>query len=915
VKPRRARMVAAFAILMSTIGVCSKASAQVKPASRKPGVMFKGNELPLPPQSGKHWKVPATKLPAPWGTAVQKLLSYGFADPRGCEYREVELTCGTLWWPNKSFLLRTHAWVLPQPVSGKPDAERFAVTWSGLVYPVVTVGEPAGLRADVEAQLKFSQAERIPLFAEPEERLLSHEYPHPLKGCLLLVLGEVDLAEKVWQVAEPYFDASRIKGPANRNDDPYLGLVQNWASAHFDRVASARLRGDDVVSLASARLLLPLRDTVEIDAPKRGFENTLYFEQGQQRPYFLDFLRLIEVIIADQARRVTTKPVVRVLDPGAAPIADSRARIAALIRDLEVVDTPPSIQSFIVKALSQEGLPAVDPLLECLERDERLTRSVSFRNDSFPERDFFAVNKAAFAALQAILKTHTFGPRTHHGFFGLTRPDKKTREAYIKEIRDFYLMTKGGTVDAARWYLTLSNPLSTEKEWLEAAQNITSQHAHSTTIPLNSKAATQPDEPNASHEPRLQGESLRSGLNPSVSELMAKRADKITTFELNNSDRTYHLRNACTLTLCLSKWDMQAALPEIRNRVDQCQTLRLDRKFHFHASALHSSFSHLIIAAVDALAEEFIDPYIAWMTDLKPETVDPILDFEIFQPLSRYADHPKMVDLAKTLFSSKSSWVPLHQRVGFRWHGLLTSPVVGVSAFRELLKSQLDDQTRVGTITLDTVASHVQIQIGDGSMGQSIRTAFDPDEPGLAEPKPVRRCDFIAWTLSQLQGAPLYELWWPEAKRNLVMPQMKKFLDQWGNAFRDQGPVWERFGSAFGQASFHIAKLDRLATMQDVAAGQAIFFSSVSTENGRVVALKTFPQSARWRTLTDFPIQENGLPDLATGEPTRIRSFDRDGSIWQAEEVLVDGQWKRYYGFVGRHIIARVSAEEIEFVE
>jgi hypothetical protein len=199
VKPRRARMVAAFAILMSTIGVCSKASAQVKPASRKPGVMFKGNELPLPPQSGKHWKVPATKLPAPWGTAVQKLLSYGFADPRGCEYREVELTCGTLWWPNKSFLLRTHAWVLPQPVSGKPDAERFAVTWSGLVYPVVTVGEPAGLRADVEAQLKFSQAERIPLFAEPEERLLSHEYPHPLKGCLLLVLGEVDLAEKVWQ--------------------------------------------------------------------------------------------------------------------------------------------------------------------------------------------------------------------------------------------------------------------------------------------------------------------------------------------------------------------------------------------------------------------------------------------------------------------------------------------------------------------------------------------------------------------------------------------------------------------------------------------------------------------------------------------------------------------------------------------
>ena len=41
-------------------------------------------------------------------------------------------------------------------------------------------------------------------------------------------------------------------------------------------------------------------------------------------------------------------------------------------------------------------------------------------------------------------------------------------------------------------------------------------------------------------------------------------------------------------------------------------------------------------------------------------------------------------------------------------------------------------------------------------------------------------------------------------------------------------------------------------------------------------------------------------------------AYDREGVLWQAEEVLAGGKWQRYYGFVGRHIIAKVPAEEIE---
>ena len=37
------------------------------------------------------------------------------------------------------------------------------------------------------------------------------------------------------------------------------------------------------------------------------------------------------------------------------------------------------------------------------------------------------------------------------------------------------------------------------------------------------------------------------------------------------------------------------------------------------------------------------------------------------------------------------------------------------------------------------------------------------------------------------------------------------------------------------------------------------------------------------------------------------------GRVWQAEEVREGDRWRRYYGFVGRHALARVPAEEIEF--
>ncbi len=53
---------------------------------------------------------------------------------------------------------------------------------------------------------------------------------------------------------------------------------------------------------------------------------------------------------------------------------------------------------------------------------------------------------------------------------------------------------------------------------------------------------------------------------------------------------------------------------------------------------------------------------------------------------------------------------------------------------------------------------------------------------------------------------------------------------------------------------------------------------------------------------------------MKTGKNETRITYDQDGLVWQAEEMLEGGRWRRYYGFVGRRV-DRVPAEEIEFPE
>ena len=111
------------------------------------------------------------------------------------------------------------------------------------------------------------------------------------------------------------------------------------------------------------------------------------------------------------------------------------------------------------------------------------------------------------------------------------------------------------------------------------------------------------------------------------------------------------------------------------------------------------------------------------------------------------------------------------------------------------------------------------------------------------------------------------------------MPGCRAFLQQYGNAYqsRPDDPYDDTIGTAApGSARFFIPQLDHPATPDDVKEGRALFSLSGAT---RVWKMPAYPL----------------------------------GPAWQAEEILMDGKWKRYFGILGDGKPVKVPAFEMDF--
>jgi hypothetical protein len=183
--------------------------------------------LPVPPHQNDSWNAPPSSgIPQFVIDAVPSLFYAGWADPRGCEYRHVEI----LKWGREP--VETHGWVF-----GK-----YMVAWNGMVYPEAKSGKTCrsakGRRGDRRSGRMQLGSAGPPIQTVETKFWTDMNFDSnsitPISLTLLLRLGRADLTFKLWGV--PPAPIRTSDAPAiehGRADSWSSSLVGTWLSSAF----------------------------------------------------------------------------------------------------------------------------------------------------------------------------------------------------------------------------------------------------------------------------------------------------------------------------------------------------------------------------------------------------------------------------------------------------------------------------------------------------------------------------------------------------------------------------------------------------------------------------------------------------------------------------------------------------------
>lgn len=744
-------------------------------------------DFPEPPQQQAGWSVSTNSTIAEVVSAAAALFLEGMADPRGCDYREIEIHIGEVW-SGDGGTLRTHGWVLPV---ASTNQKRFAVCWNGLVYPVISVGEQIDLRADTESLLNFAKTNisrmRMALYgrAIPEKMSVATDTVLPIKTCLLLRLGEDRLAGAVWTACTASLESLRGQDPVK---DPYLMLAGDWAWSLFDRTICAHMRGDVPLALVSARKLAEIQPEIEAEATKRGFPHPAYNDSQKhekERPYIY-FLDQLPQLLSDLGRRAREPEEKPVIENGLTNFPSQARRITALIDGLDEVSArqmgqPGRIMPEmdpIVAALIKEGEPAVDPLIDSMEHDTRLTRSVGFGRDFFRDRVIITVRRTAQAAIENILHTQFSGG--------------------VQEIRQFWSKYRGISQED-RWYQVLRDekiaqgqpvrvtPAGGQErtetmivlgrgQWMEAARMIVqpnnivgipnSGYYSSNTLPLG-------------EDLKFRGEALRSKTNPTVTELLVKQASFVVeqANKLDQFQGVDAIRVGCELVQIINKWEKSAAVLPARSLMRRAIELSSDPNSFIMSSGhdLARYIPQLAEICIESGDTNVIPEYIAWIRMTDEEKVDEY-PIEAFEPLWRNPNNPAVSSISEWLFNDPASpWSKLPWKRS-HFHDPVDSNLTKLPSFRQLLVREMGDKSAAGSM---------QWQIG---MGINIRYnvsgssgGYHFDWPTVEAPTnntkvEIRYCDWIAWKLSKSERISFFNPFATVEKRDKAIENAKAEL-------------------------------------------------------------------------------------------------------------------------------------------
>jgi hypothetical protein len=684
--------------------------------------------LPEPPRQNRRWHAPPG-VPTNFLVAATTLFQQGFPDPRGCEYRDITVAVSTVW--GNTSQVKTRGFVLPKK-SSPPG--RFAICWNGLVYPIMG----AGARADVHAEVTNLASARIPYWLHNsgvgEWATVTFSNAATTRNLLLLKCGETDAAKTLW--AEDENGMIHGRRYPNEKNDPYITMAGDWSWAMFDRTLCAHMQGDEKLALASARQLAGVKLKIEEEFARRKLP-------AREQP--LTFLSQLPQLLTDLERRDKEGPHVSCLKQGGRVFTNQIEKINALIRDLDLVEArqwgqPGGVdlaEDPIVKAITDQGDAAIPALLDCLEKDERLTRSVSFPRDFFRARTVIPVRSAAMTAVQMIL---------HAGLPG-----------DVTAIRAFWDKYKNLPLEG-RWYAMLQDDAAPDR-WLEAAGNI----VEASNVVRNGFFTATTPMPGNQPAP-MRGEKLRRKTNPTVSELMARRALEVP----HDDPGKYDIAKASEMGVRLSAWDPKAAGPVVRALSKRCRSV-----MEHSGQQLGTWLVDLSLARARAGDPEAFDDYAAWLVTTTPDQMQ-YGSLKILEPLEKFPTNATLESAAEKIFGpTNSSWAKLPWKQAGA-DDPLKSSLVDVSAFRRLLARELDRKDPWGSVEWDT-NGYIRFKFPNSS-GSVICMFPGSSQLTNGTKTDIRQCDWRAIELAGRKEFEPFNPFAPVARRDETLQKFKACL-------------------------------------------------------------------------------------------------------------------------------------------
>lgn len=678
------------------------------------------------------WTPPKSAIDSGYVAAAKQLLGNGLADPRGGRFCSVPIEIGDAARGRLDFK-QVFGWV-------KPDGKRF-VALDGVEYPV----KGGAVQAEPDSVFTASSSTQghVPRGIEISPQ-------NAAVPALLLLVGRVDLAERVYSSTIGRFAGSSAQM-----------LFDHLRQRYQMQAAQALMTRHDADGVNWARWM------VKVCMVQDTFPLKPRFPHAPLPPSNTAFARSL---FADLQRRVDS-PKKEPIDLEALKKLDESTRVKALVDALDTVAAkqmgqPGGIDYMndpVAQAVTAQGKAIVPLLIDAIENDKRLTRTVSYGRDFFPERSIHTVKSVAWNLLEFAWPAAE----------ALQRDPMTIPEADV--LRKAWSDQKGLS-DEERWLAVLRDDGAGERKWLEAAEALVmpaGEVRHGSTYY------------NAQIGGAMKGETLRSAHNGEVIAIMSKRALQICAATPNSGMNMFACDDALRLGHCLSKWDLSAGATCLKavcaasletmtdRREGAANANRLGRSFAFAIS--DRAKSHDTTAAADfAKFCDAMDPAQAFTDD---QCLRPI--WEVPDDAGIQAQGVRlMAKWTKTLESTDSGAAAAVAQLSTRL--LPSSPLLAVRCYREFLAAALRDSNPLGTVEMRETAGRKYIAYHLPGGGGGLWNLTPDEAPSSHEGKsrPISVGDYFAETLSNsfVKDFPAFHILWSDAKRSRAKAELATWL-------------------------------------------------------------------------------------------------------------------------------------------